>query len=171
MSTDANLTEDSAMNDVLGAEQQAAMNGPSAMPTDAAGFADAVAASDLYEIQSSTLAREKGSSEQVKSLAQMLQREHGNSTAKLKTAAAGANVTVTPQLDAEKQKLIDELKGLSGTAFDARYIDQQRMAHQRALMLLQNYEAGGDNAALKSFAAEARPMVEDHLDRFNAIRK
>lgn len=171
MSTQANLTDDSAMDEMLGANETAATNAPSAMPTDAAGFANAVAANDLYEIEASKIVREKGSSADLKSLAQMLQREHGTSSAQLNSAAAKANVTVTPALDREKQALLDELKAQSGTALDALYIDQQRMAHQKALLLLQNYRASGDKEPMKLFAANAQTMVEDHLDRLNAVRK
>ena len=167
VSTEANVANDAAVNDVLGASE----NGPTALPTDAAGFAAAVAASDLYEIQSSGLARQKAQSADLRSFAQRLEREHGTSTGELKAAAAKAGVTVTPALDAEKQGLIDQLKGASGAAFDGMYIDQQRLAHQKTLMLLQNYAAGGDNDALKAFAEKAQSMVEQHTDALNYMRK
>ena len=170
ISADANLAGDPAVNDVLGAN---AMTDKAsvALPTDAAGFATAVAASDLYEIESGALAMEKGASEEVRSIAQMLRREHQESASRLKTAASGADIALTPALDPEKQAMIDELKAASGAEFDRKYLAQQRSAHQSTLMLLQNYRQGGDNEALKKFAADAQKMVEGHADTVNAIRK
>ena len=165
VTTDADVTEDAAVDDALGTGPAAPASTP--LPVDAAGFANAVAASDLYEIESSKLAREKATSAELRSFAQMLQREHENSTAKLKSVAAAANAAPGPALDAEKQGMLDDLKGLSGSAFDRRYMAQQRTAHQKALMLLQNYQASGDSDALKTFAATAQKTVEEHLDRLN----
>lgn len=168
VSTEANLVNDTAVNDVLGASEN---QGAPAMPNDAAGFVAALAASDLYEIQSSGLARQKAQSAELRSFAQRLEREHGGSSGELKAAAAKAGVPVTPALDAEKQGMIDKLKAASGADFDAAYIDQQRLAHQKTLMLLQNYAAGGDNDALKAFAEKAQSMVEQHTDSLNYMRK
>ena len=138
----------------------------------AADFATAVAASDLYEIESGRLAAEKASSAEVKSFAQMLVTDHQKSTADLKAAAGGANppVTVSPALDAEKQAMIDALKSANGAEFDRTFIDQQKQAHQKALDLLRGYDSGGDARALKDFAAKAATVVQGHLDRLNQMQ-
>lgn len=159
---------DAAMNEVLGGNQ--ASSAPASLPTDAAGFVAAVGASDLYEIQSSALARQKATSADLRSYAQRLEREHGQSAAELKRAAAQAGITASPSLDAEKQAMLDELKAASGPAFDARYLEQQRLAHQKTLMMLQNYANSGENDALKAFADKARTMVEQHGDALNYMR-
>ena len=167
VSTQGNLADDAAVNDVLGAGEKRA--GATVLPTDAAGFANAVAASDLYEIESSALAREKASSAELRSFAQRLEREHRASSDQLKQAAAG--LTVSPALDPEQQAMIDELKAASGAEFDGKYLGQQRLAHQKTLMLLQNYAGAGDNDSLKAFAEKARPMVEQHADMLNYMRR
>ena len=168
VSTDVNLAEDTAANDVLGAN--AADNGGTATPTDAAGFANAVAASDLYEIESARLAADKASNADVKSLAQHIRTDHEKSTAELKTAAGSANLTVAPKLDAEKQGMLDQLKAASGADFDRLYVEQQKTAHQKALDLLQGYSSGGDNEALKAFATKTSAAVKGHLDHANSIK-
>ena len=167
LSTDTNLAEDSAVNDVLGA------NEPAAMPIDAAGFAQAVAAADLYEIESARLAASKTGSPAVKAFAQHLVADHEKSSADLKAAAAKANppVTVAPALDAEKQAMLGELKAANGPDFDRRFIDQQTNAHQKTLQLLRNYVGGGDSQPLKDFASKATTMVEGHLEHLNSIRQ
>ena len=171
ISTEANLAEDSAVNDVLGANQ--AGNDAAALPTDPAGFANAVAASDLYEIESAKLAAAKATSAEVKEFAGHVRTDHEKSTADLKAAAAKASppVTVTPALDAEKQAMLNELRAASGKDFDRRFIDQQTNAHQKALALLQNYVGGGDSQPLKDFASNSVKVVQGHLDHLNGIRQ
>lgn len=153
------------------AEAAEAAAAPAALPTDAAGFVAALGASDLYEIRSSALARSKAASADLRSFAQRLEREHAGSSAQLKAAAAAAGITAEPALDPDKQAMIAALEGASGPAFDALYLDQQRLAHQTTLMLLQNYAGSGDNAALKAHADKARAMVEVHADLLNYMRK
>jgi putative membrane protein len=166
VSTDTNLAEDTAANDVLGANASNA-----AMPTDASGFANTVAGSDLYEIESAKLAADKASNADVKSLAQHIRTDHEKSSAELKSAAGTANISVAPKLDAEKQGMLDQLKTAArGADFDKLYVEQQKTAHQKALDLLQGYSSGGDNEALKGFATKASGVVKGHLDQANKIK-
>ncbi len=170
MTTDANLAEDTTMDDVLGANAASGNEAAVALPTDAAGFATAAAATDLYEIESSTLAATKSSSAEVKELAGHIKTDHQKSTADLQAAAAGAGATVTPAFDAEKQQMLAELKAANGAGFDRLYLEQQRSAHQKALSLLKSYAEGGDNEALKGFAKKSMPVIQGHLDHANRIK-
>lgn len=167
VTTDVNLADDAAANDVLGT------NAAAAMPADAAGFANAVAASDLYEIESAKLAATKAGSAELREFAQHVRTDHEKSTADLKAAAAKASppVTVTAALDPEKQAMIDQLRSASGADFDRRFIDQQTNAHQQALALLRNYVGSGDSQPLKDFASKATSVVEGHLEHLNSIRQ
>ena len=166
VSTDVNLAEDTAANDVLGANVTNA-----AMPTDSTGFANTVAASDLYEIESAKLAADKASNADVKSLAQHIRTDHEKSSAELKSAAGTANISVVPKLDAEKQGMLDQLKTTArGADFDKLYVEQQKTAHQKALDLLRGYSSRGDNEALKAFATKASGVVQSHLDQANSIK-
>lgn len=164
LSTDANLAEDTAFNDAIGGNAA-----DLAMPTDPAGFAAAVAASDLYEIESSQLAADKAGNAEVKSFARQLRTDHEKSTAELKSAAGTANVTVAPKLDAEKQGMIEQLRAASGAEFDRLFVKQQKTAHQKALTLLEGYASSGDNEALKAFASKTATAVKGHLDHANKL--
>jgi putative membrane protein len=167
VSTDVNLAEDAAANDVLGANATA----NAALPTDASGFANAVAAADLYEVESARLAADKASNAEVKSLAQHIRTDHEKSTSELKSAAGTANISVAPKLDAEKQGMLDQLKTAArGADFDKLYVEQQKAAHQKALDLLKGYSSGGDNEALKAFATKTSAAVKSHLDHANSIK-
>ncbi|HEU5285276.1 MAG TPA: DUF4142 domain-containing protein [Sphingomicrobium sp.] len=167
VSTDVNLAEDTAANDVLGANMA---NATASMPTDAAGFANAVAAADLYEVESARLAADKAASADVKAFAEHIRADHEKSTAELKSAAGTAEITVAPKLDSEQQAMLDRLKAAGGAEFDRLFLEQQKTAHQKALALLQGYSGSGDNEALKAFAGKTAAAVKGHLDHANSIK-
>jgi putative membrane protein len=171
LSIEANLAEDAAADDVLGANAAPDNEAAVALPTDASGFATAVAASDLYEIESAKLAASKSGSAKVKAFAGHLVTDHQKSAAELKTAAATGKVTVTPALDAEKQAMIDQLKSASGGEFDRLFLEQQKSAHQKTLALLQSFASGGDAEPLKDFARKASGVVESHIKHLNGLRE
>ena len=143
-----------------------------AAPATAQGFANAAAASDRFEIESSKLAESAAQSAAVKSFAAKMVSAHTASTAKLKAAAAGLSPAVTPDdtLSAEQQSSLDSLKPLKGAPFDSAYAAAQVDAHQKALDALNGYAASGDNAKLKELASGMVPTVTAHLNMANALK-
>lgn len=129
-------------------------------------FANAAAASDAFEIESSKLAATKAQSDKVKRFAEQMVKAHTDSTAKLKTAASAASPAITPapQLTAMQQQTLDALAAKSGADFDTAYAKAQVDAHQMTLDTLQAYSATGDVPSLKTFATELVPVVTAHLN-------
>lgn len=168
MTTEATVN-DAAINAALGPNDMTDANMGMTMPTNAAGFAAAAAATDLYEIESATLAADKSTAAEIKEVAGHIKADHQRSAADLKALASKNSITVEPALDAEKQRMLDELKAASGADFDRLFLEQQKTAHQKALALLQGYSSGGGNAAFKAFAAKGAPIVKGHLDHLNTI--
>lgn len=173
VSTDVNLADDAALNAVLGSAAESDNAAATVNPTDAAGFVAAVAANDLFEIESGRLAEEKASSAEIKAFGARLASDHERSTAQLKAAAAEGEpaVTVSPVLGAEHQAMLDELKAARGADFDRLFIDQQTRAHSKAVDVLQTYGSGGDEDALRKFADNAAKVVQAHLSHVNGIKK
>lgn len=143
-----------------------------AAPSGAQSFANAAAASDAFEIETSKLALSNGASPAVKAFAQKMIDAHTASTAKLKTAAGGAAPAITPVpvLDAEQQQKLDALKALNGAAFDQAYAAGQAAGHQKTLDLLKGYAATGDSAPLKAFATGLIPTVTAHLNMAKGLK-
>lgn len=142
------------------------------MPRDAMGYARMAGAGDLYEIESSRLAQQKGATGAVRQFGQMMIEQHTQTTQALTSAARAAGMTPPPPaLAPRQQKMIDELRGLSGAPFDAAYLRQQQAAHQEALALHAGYAENGDNAALRKVAAAAVPIVQRHIDLLAQLPK
>lgn len=167
--TDMNVAMDNGMT----ADMNSGMNSTeAAAPMTAQGFANAAAASDKFEIDSSKLAASQASSAAVKSFADKMISAHSASTAKLKSTAAGMNPAMTPDdtLSAEQQSTLDSLKGKKGADFDTAYAAAQVDGHQKTLDALKAYAASGDNATLKSLAEGMVPTVTAHLNMAKGLK-
>ncbi len=150
------------MEDAAG---RAVGTGSAAAADTASAYIASAALGDLYEIESSKLALTKAQSPAVKKFAQQMIDDHSATTAKLKAAIAAQRLEITPPaaLDDRRNGMLENLKGMTGRDFDRAYLDQQTAAHQEALILHRGFAQGGDNAALKTLAAETAPKVEHHL--------
>lgn len=140
------------------------------LPSPAQSFANAAAASDAFEIESSKAALATSTSAAVKRFAQSMIDAHTASTAKLNAAATQAQITPDATPNADQAARLAELKGKSGAEFNEAYIDAQKAGHQSALDALKSYAASGDSAPLKAFAAESVPVVTAHLNMANGLK-
>jgi putative membrane protein len=140
-------------------------------PSGGQSFANAAAASDAFEIQSSQLALVNSQSPAIKAFAHKMIDAHSASTEKLKGAAAAASPAITPDptLPADQQAKLDALKPVKGAAFDQAYIAAQTTGHQVTLEALRNYAANGEVPSLKSFAAGLVPTVTAHLNMVKGL--
>jgi putative membrane protein len=141
-----------------------------AAPPDAMTYAAKAGASDLYEIQSSQLAEQKAATSAVRQFGQMMIKHHTMTTAQVTKAARAAGLNPPPPvLEPEQAAMIDELRGLSGAAFDAAYVRQQRLAHDRALALHSGYADHGDARPLQAAASSAVPVIRRHIDQLRSL--
>jgi putative membrane protein len=134
--------------------------------TSTAGFVQAAAVTDMYEVQAGKIALMRSHSDAVKKFAQAMIDAHTMSTEALKKAIVDSNATVTTpsELDSAHQTLINDLNGAKDEDFDARYISQQIDAHSAALTLFDGYMKDGDNPQIKAFAQMVQPVIQMHLD-------
>lgn len=138
---------------------------PPEAKTQAGPYVMAAGKSDLFEINSSQVALQKSQTPAVRRYAEMLIKHHQQTTAATMKAAAKAGLTPTPPaLDAGATASINELQTAAAADFDRVYIAQQIPAHQAALDLHRSYSTGGDQAALRTTAKTAVPIVQRHLD-------
>jgi putative membrane protein len=129
-----------------------------------ADFVKTAAISGMFEIQSSELAlRKKVSADRP--FAQRMIKDHGRADAQLKALVRHDHIKaeIPTKLDAEHQKMIDQLRGESGAQFQKDYAQMQQQGHQQAVALFQGYSASGDNTALKQWATKTLPTLQEHL--------
>ena len=94
-----------------------------AQAQSAQDFVNKVAISDMFEIQSSQLALSKQPDNDTKPFAQRMVTDHQKTSKELKSLVDGGKVkaTLPSALDAEHQKMLDDLKAKNGKDFDQSY--------------------------------------------------
>lgn len=145
---------------------------PAATATPATGsFLTTVAASNLFEIESSRLALTKSGNEKVKAFANQMVADHTQAGTKFKQAVTEAKLPPPAEkLDTRHQALLDDLTKRDGTAFDQAYIKAQHDAHVEAVALFDAYGRSGDNARIKQFATELLPTLKQHLQHVTSMQ-
>jgi putative membrane protein len=126
--------------------------------------ADYVAASgsiDLFVIRSSELALERSSSRRVRDFAAAMIEAHKGTSAQLSLAGRRLNLLPAAALRPSEQQRLDALG--QAADFDATYVRQQRLIHQQALALHQDYAARGQSATLRAVALATAPIMRRHL--------
>jgi putative membrane protein len=143
--------ESSGVNSVLGVAPKTA------------DFVTEASASDMFEIESSKLALQKGD-DATKTFAQQMIADHEKTTAELKALLASGKVQgspVTALTDDDKQE-VDDLAKLEAADFNKEYIGDQVDAHEDAVDLFKRYAEEGENSDLKAWAAKTLPALEHH---------
>ena len=139
-------------------------------PQSPADYLAQAGAGDLFEIESSKAVLAKTQNPMVRDFAQMMIKAHQGSTAKLEDAAAQAKLPVrTPVLMPDQQSMLDDVIAASADSVDAKYIANQKIAHQAALSLHQPYAATGDIAPLKLAASKIVPVVRNHIEMLEKL--
>ena len=137
-----------------------------------ADFVKEVATSDMFEIDSSKLAQDKGNAAEKKFASQMI-TDHTKTTIELKGLVSSGKVKadLPDALDSSHQSMLDKLKGESGKDFSSDYDADQVGGHKDAASLFERYAKGGDNPDLKDWAGKTLPTLKHHLEMAQNLKK
>lgn len=140
-------------------------------PEDRVTYARLAASSDAFEIQSSQMALARAQNPAVRQYAQMLITHHTQTSQQLAAAAQASGMAPPAPMQLPiTARMLGELQRASGANFDRVYLMQQIPAHEMALALHSNYAQRGDTPALRSVAAAAVPLVQQHLNEARRMR-
>ncbi|MEA2911043.1 MAG: putative rane protein [Bradyrhizobium sp.] len=130
-----------------------------------ADFVKEAATSDMFEIQSSQLAQERGNASE-KTFAATMIKDHTKTTDDLKSMVSSGDVKadLPTALDNSHQSELDKLKSLKGADFRSRYDKDQVSGHKDAISLFERYSKSGDNPKLKDWAGKTLPTLRHHLE-------
>ena len=137
---------------------------PPPPPGPAASEADFVyenGSIDLFVIRSSELALQRSSSARIRDFARTMIEEHKGTAAQLSLEGRRLNLLPSATLRPGEQAMFDSLA--SSGRFDADYVRDQRIVHQRAIALNSAYAAKGRSPTLRPVAAQVLPIEQRHL--------
>lgn len=126
-------------------------------------FINEASAKNLAEIETSKMALENASSEEVKDYARKLIEDHEKANQQLKELAQKKNVEL-----ADDPALMDQAKAtileLRDESFDEAYANNQVAAHQQTIELFEQASRSND-PDIKSYAEQMLPKLRQHLDK------
>jgi putative membrane protein len=135
-------------------------------------FVDFAAQTDMVEANLGQLAQSVAAAQGVKDYGQMLTTDHTQDYGQLSSAAQQASLTVPNAIDAAHNKaMIDPFQKLKGATFDHKYIQEMIAGHTKAIAIYKKEAADAQNAAIKTYAQTALPVLQKHLDGAKALEK
>lgn len=157
----------------LGSVAMAAPKKPAAgAPMTDQQFVNFAAQTDMVEANLGQLAQNVAAAQPVKDYGQMLVTEHTKDFGQLNAAAQQANLTVPNAIDAQHDKtLIKPMEKLKGAAFDRRYTQEMIAGHTKAIAVYKKEAADAQNPAIKSYAEQALPVLQQHLQGAKDLAK
>lgn len=163
-SVDMAYPMDSAMTDTT------MVSGTTQMNEQDRTFANDAAKGGMMEVMVGNLAAGKATNAKVKSLAEMMVRDHSKANDELKSWATGAAFTLPSAVDDNQKKEHDDLQARSGAEFDRAYADMMVRHHTETIEKFKQQASGGSDSSLKALAEKTLPTLEHHLMEAQAAR-
>ena len=131
-----------------------------------------MAQANMSEIESARLAQSKSQSEQVKNFAQQMINDHTKALTDVQQLAQARNMSLPTQLDRMNKAKVDRLGALSGEAFDRAYMESAAVAdHKKSHDMLRQAQTRAKDPELKALVARTLPIVDQHLNSAQQLRK
>ncbi len=126
-------------------------------------FVHEAGAGSLAEVELGQLAEQKAADPAVREFGRWMATDHGLANKWLEAILREEHESAQPTLTAEQKQEKQRLEGLSGAQFDQQYIQHMVQDHEKTVPLFQKEAKEGHNAAIKSFAENLTPVLEQHL--------
>ncbi|WP_432708536.1 DUF4142 domain-containing protein [Pedobacter sp.] len=128
---------------------------------DTASFIQKAAIGGMMEVELGKLAQEKAKNSKVKEFGAMMVKDHTKVNEELKKLAQSSDVTLATSYPLKLKAQIEELKILTGDAFDKAYMKLMVEDHEKTIALFKNAAKSSD-VNISKFAAKTLPSLEAH---------
>lgn len=117
------------------------------------------------EIQGGTVAQRRAASPVVRQLASRYVQDHTLNMQRLASVAASAGVPLPPPsaVTPDDRAAMMKLQRLSGAAFDATFVANERKGHVTAIQEYQQEISAGSNPRVLAYARTSLPVLKAHL--------
>lgn len=134
-------------------------------------FLAMAAQSDQNEIALSQLAQQKAANPAVKAFAEKMVTEHTKMSESMKPFADSWGLTSPSGPDADHQKELDKLNGLSGEEFDKEYISQMVSDHSKALRAFTTEAKDTKEVKFRAAVIKGKTAVAAHKNMAYDLKK
>ncbi|HVJ07717.1 MAG TPA: DUF4142 domain-containing protein [Acidisarcina sp.] len=125
----------------------------------------------MAEVALGKLAAEKGSNDDVKKFGQRMVDDHTRLGEQMKPVAQQIGVKIPTTLAKQDNELLTKLQGLSGSDFDAAYLQAMVKDHKKDYAEFQRESESAVIPAVKDAAQKGAPVIKSHLDEVQQLAK
>lgn len=142
---------------------------PHPSPADVA-FVHKAAQGGMAEVELGKQAASKGSTQEVREYGKKMVKDHTKINNMIKEFASKHQVELPAALDAEHSKKVEAVSTLSGTAFDAAYLEKMKTMHAQDAVAFENALKSSKNEDLKKVIEEALPIIRGHQKHLASLK-
>ena len=151
-----------------GAQSSDTQSSGSAKVSDQA-FVKEAAQGGMAEVELGQLAQEKASSPDVKQFGERMVTDHQKANEQLKQIASQKGMQLPAEPSAKDKATKEKLSKLSGEQFDKAYMADMVKDHKKDVAAFKRESNAGQDPAIKEFASQTLPTLEDHLKQAETI--
>jgi putative membrane protein len=135
-----------------------------------AEFLVKIADGRLMGIKEGQAAETKGTYYDIRSYGMLMVKDQKRLLAVMKTLAVHKKIQLPQQISADKEEGLKELLDKKGEDFDSKFIKMMRIDHERDIRLFTDALHAKDDE-IRAFAVKYLPLIQQHLDKLNALKK
>jgi predicted outer membrane protein len=137
-----------------------------------AEFAQRVANSNAFGIETSRIAAQQAKRADVKAFARTVASEREGAARQLAQIAPQVQVTVPePILEPEQQANLNTLRSAPSTEFDDAYLDQQVAEQRQTVRTFEEFVSTAPESPLREWAQRRLPQLQQQLARAEALEQ
>jgi putative membrane protein len=125
----------------------------------------------MAEVQLAQLTMQKSENAQVKQFAQQMIDDHSKLNEQMKPVAQQLGLSAPTQISKKDRKVMANLQGLSGSAYDQAYIKNMVKAHKQDLSEFQTEASSGQDQTVKDAANQGSKAIAQHLQMAQQLAK
>jgi putative membrane protein len=132
-------------------------------------FLQMAAQTDMTQAHLGQMAQQQSDRQDVKNFGQTLDQSHTKDCETLTAIASRNGATIPKGIDAQHQSVVDGYKNLTGKKFDKQFLHQEKQMHRSVIDQYKHEAAQGENPALREYANNTLPTLEDHLNKVQEL--
>jgi len=118
---------------------------------------------NLQERVLGIMAQEKSQNNDIIDYGKMLVKDHNEALQKLVDLMNKNGMGQPKQLPEERSEAIKDMQGLSGAAFDTKFLEMMIEGHQKAIEMFRHAADSAQNTDVRDYAKDMLPTLEKHL--------
>jgi len=135
-----------------------------------ADFLVKIADARLMGIKEGQAAEVKGTTSEIRAYGKLMVKDQKRLLSVIKTLAVHKKIQLPQHISADKEDGLKDLLAKEGEDFDKKFVKMMRIDHERDIRLFKDASDLKDDE-IRAFAMKYQPLIEEHLDKLNEIKK